>query len=59
MKTGRSLPDFARELQRQAQSKRDFVAPATTPVIDGDNRLNINGLIDLPASQWKVISTAK
>jgi hypothetical protein len=45
MNTGRSLQEMAAELQRQADSKKDFIAPQgkITAVVD-DGEVKINGL---------------
>jgi hypothetical protein len=36
MKAGRTLPDLAAEIQRQADSKRDFIAPTTSVTMTVD-----------------------
>lgn len=52
MKQGKSLVDLAREIERQAQSKRDFVAPNTQlgVHVEGDGRLAL-AIRDEPEAQ--------
>lgn len=44
MKAGRTLTEIAQELERQAQSKRDFVAPSPTLEMHSDNSIELSGI---------------
>ncbi|BDI31469.1 hypothetical protein CCAX7_35200 [Capsulimonas corticalis] len=59
MKQGRTLTDLAEELRRQAEAKRDILAPAgeIRLTTDGGTRLSIGGN-DAKASQYEVSELA-